>query len=179
MVGVAFSVCFCIGPPIGAWFAMRPASDLTLFGGRELNLYAWPATLTLVLLVAETAFLWIALPETLKKTKTDNGKPAAEQTAKAPVNTRLATLKMLKITHFAFLVLFSGAFSRYILWMMLISLPGVEFTLTFLTFDRELCTSLERTPDLRCFKCSIGTICKTGDSSEPWVSSALFSRVAT
>ncbi|KAH7105596.1 MFS, DHA1 sub-family [Auriculariales sp. MPI-PUGE-AT-0066] len=120
LIGIAFSVCFCVGPPIGAWFALRPSSTLPLLGGHELNIYAWPATLTLVLLVLETAFLTVALPETLQKKTIEKPSEKKEpQVPRASAEQRLATLKALKTIHFAFLVLFSG----------------VEFTLTFLTFD--------------------------------------------
>ncbi|KZW04077.1 MFS general substrate transporter [Exidia glandulosa HHB12029] len=143
LVGIAFSICFCIGPPIGAWFALQPASNLSFAKGFELNIYAWPAILTLILLSAETVFLAVALPETRGKSaaafkqaeKTNghasgnghangnghtnghaNGKAVA---TKRPAAERLATLKSLKIIHFFFLALFSG----------------VEFTITFLTYD--------------------------------------------
>ncbi|KAI0269115.1 MFS DHA1 sub-family [Gloeopeniophorella convolvens] len=138
-VGIAFAICFCIGPPIGAYFASRPVA-LGQSLGLELNIYAAPAILTLVLLVAETAFLAIALPETRGKKlnlssseKTDerpeghaangnghsngsaNGKAAHFRSAAQ----RIKTLKSLRTLHFLFLGVFSG----------------VEFTLTFLTFD--------------------------------------------
>lgn len=148
-VGIAFAICFIIGPPIGAYFASRPVPLSLGVNGRELNIYATPAILTLVLLVAETIFLMVALPETRGRRavqtppeKTNghanrhvnghdnvpaNGssKLLAEKSSKqasAPnVQARIKTLKELKNLHFWFL----GAFS------------GVEFTLTFLTFDCE------------------------------------------
>lgn len=108
--------------------------------GMEYNIYAAPALLTLILLVAETAFLAYALPETRGKTpKVDgmsngsangkaNGKAsratnglAKPPAKKATVSERLRLLKTLRHFHFLFLSIFSG----------------VEFTLTFLTFDRE------------------------------------------
>ncbi|KAI0322481.1 major facilitator superfamily domain-containing protein [Amylostereum chailletii] len=125
-VGIAFAICFCIGPPIGAYFASRPV----LLGsslGIELNIYAAPAILTLVLLVAETLFLMLALPETrgkgptltkaekLNGTSKTNGKVSRAGT----VEQRTSLLKALRRLHFLFLGIFSG----------------VEFTLTFLTFD--------------------------------------------
>ena len=103
--------------------------------GLDLNVYAVPALLTLVLLVAETAFLVVALPETRGK-----GTSASKETPKAPVHadangknssgppklvlkrtvqSRIDVLKTLRRLHFFFLAIFSG----------------VEFTLTFLTFD--------------------------------------------
>ncbi|KAG9218996.1 hypothetical protein CCMSSC00406_0001406 [Pleurotus cornucopiae] len=136
-VGIAFAICFCIGPPIGAYFASRPIPSSMNTWGMEYNIYAAPALLTLVLLVAETAFLAYALPETRGKApKADevtngsaNGKANGKASAtnglakppvkKATVSERLRLLKTLRHFHFLFLSIFSG----------------VEFTLTFLTFD--------------------------------------------
>jgi len=142
-VGIAFAICFSIGPPIGAYFASRPVMlAQTKLGGTELNVYAAPAILTLILLVAETVFLAIALPETRGKKllnlqsskKKNDGRSSAvdgdlagpggtKATTVAPVRPaeqRMKTLKSLRVFHFLFLGVFSG----------------VEFTLTFLTFDR-------------------------------------------
>lgn len=127
-VGIAFAICFCIGPPIGAYFASKPLPSAMQSWGTGFNIYAVPATITLVLLLAETLFLAVALPET----RSYGGKPKLEPTAsesKAKANgsstkrdarTRIRLLKSLKRIHFLFLALFSG----------------IEFTLTFLTFDR-------------------------------------------
>lgn len=137
-VGIAFAICFCIGPPIGAYFASRPLPHSMDSWGPELNVYAVPAILTLVLLVAETAFLMVFLPETRGKgahTPTDgkskkspthlngngnasNGGPP-KPSRKLTSEKRLQLLKSLRRLHFLFLGIFSG----------------VEFTLTFLTFD--------------------------------------------
>ncbi|GJE84171.1 MFS general substrate transporter [Phanerochaete sordida] len=153
-VGIAFAICFIIGPPIGAYFASRPLPTLTA-GGLELNVYATPALLTLVLLLLETVFLVVALPETRgrraqgpapEKPSTNdsanghsnghanghsnghaNGNGAAKKAEnggappapKYSVEQRLGLLGELRNLHFLFLGVFSG----------------VEFTLTFLTFD--------------------------------------------
>jgi len=105
--------------------------------GLELNVYATPAVLTLVLLLAETAFLVVFLPETRGKsvpasaekqkaktfTNHANGKHQDDPPKpKRTIESRIAILRTLRKLHFFFLVLFSG----------------VEFTLTFLTFDRKL-----------------------------------------
>jgi MFS family permease len=135
-VGIAFAICFCIGPPIGAYFASRPFPP-NIMQGVELNIYAVPAAITLVLLVVETIFLAIALPETrrLVGTSTSDEKNSTTGATKvgdthgdrflnlrgATVENRITTLRSLSVSHFLFLSLFSG----------------VEFTLTFLTFDRE------------------------------------------
>lgn len=136
-VGIAFAVCFCIGPPIGAYFASRPLPQSMNSLGLDLNVYAVPAFLTLVLLVAETAFLVVALPETRGKGVSasqekpaeapehanGNGKissdPPKPPVFKRTVKSRIEVLKALRRIHFFFLAIFSG----------------VEFTLTFLTFD--------------------------------------------
>lgn len=107
-------------------------------------MYAAPAILTLVLLLLETIFLVIALPETrgngsqvaadakrvddkiaaskpTKKTQTTTNAKKDKMTRQESVEQRLNILKTLRRLHFLFLGIFSG----------------VEFTLTFLTFDRE------------------------------------------
>ncbi|EGO02190.1 hypothetical protein SERLA73DRAFT_178004 [Serpula lacrymans var. lacrymans S7.3] len=125
-VGIAFAICFCIGPPIGAYFASQPVPPSVNTWGHELNVYAVPAIITLVLLVAETIFLAVALPETRSKKPLSEYDDSAEDSKsnktshhRASVQTRISLLKTLRRLHFLFLGLFSG----------------VEFTLTFLTFD--------------------------------------------
>lgn len=128
-VGIAFAICFCVGPPIGAYFAARPLPPSMDSWG--LNVYATPAILTLVLLLAETAFLAAFLPETRgkgvpasaekqkAKTTSANGNGKHQEKPKRSIEGRIAILRTLRRLHFFFLALFSG----------------VEFTLTFLTFD--------------------------------------------
>ena len=132
-VGIAFAICFCVGPPIGAYFASRPFPP-NIIQGLELNIYATPATITLVLLVLETIFLAIALPETrfskkedkpveldLDDATTSSTASRSVQLRGKSVKDRLQLLESMSTSHFLFLGIFSG----------------VEFTLTFLTFDRE------------------------------------------
>jgi len=131
-VGIAFAICFCVGPPIGAYFASRPFPP-NIIQGLELNIYATPAALTLVLLVLETGFLAVALPETRFSQKNEGKSVEVDDNAASPgpsrsvqlrgksVQDRLRLLKSMSTLHFLFLGIFSG----------------VEFTLTFLTFDRE------------------------------------------
>lgn len=134
-VGIAFAICFCVGPPIGAYFASRPFPP-NIVQGLELNIYATPAALTLVLLVLETIFLAVALPET-RFSRRSGGRPAetdlsgdikkppgpfrSAQLRGKTIQDRLQILESMSTVHFWFLGVFSG----------------VEFTLTFLTFDRE------------------------------------------
>lgn len=129
-IGIAFAICFCIGPPIGAYFASRPIPSSVGTLNMELNIYAAPALLTLVLLVAETLFLAAALPETRNTRPKRHGNEDAldlvvnEKSKGAfvtrSVQERTELLRVLRQLHFFFLGVFSG----------------VEFTLTFLTFDR-------------------------------------------
>lgn len=134
-VGIAFAICFCVGPPIGAYFASRPFPP-NIVQGLELNIYATPAALTLILLVLETIFLAVTLPET-RFSRKNKGKSVkldlGDDTTPSPgrfrsiqlrgksIQDRLQLLKSMSTLHFLFLGIFSG----------------VEFTLTFLTFDRE------------------------------------------
>lgn len=129
-VGIAFAICFCIGPPIGAYFATKPLppslAENTWLG--DVNVYAAPALLTLVLLVVETVFLMVALPETRGKAITkpspkSEARKAGPPKPKASIEQRIDILKSLRRIHFLFLGIFSG----------------MEFTLTFMTFD---CTSV-------------------------------------
>ncbi|KAF8339027.1 MFS DHA1 sub-family [Cantharellus anzutake] len=126
LVGIAFGICFCIGPPLGAYFASRPIS--TSLAGVELNIYAAPAALTLVLLSIETAFLAYFLPETKGRgpladlddiVDSNDVSPTLRKPKYSSTEVRLDTLQALKRYHFLFLSVFSG----------------VEFTLMFLTFD--------------------------------------------
>ena len=108
--------------------------------GLDLNVYAAPAFLTLVLLVVETAFLFVALPETRGRKRISpsqekpkspsehgngNGKHSSgppKPVSKRTVQSRIVVLEALRRLHFFFLAIFSG----------------VEFTLTFLTFDCKI-----------------------------------------
>ncbi|KAF8318207.1 MFS DHA1 sub-family [Clavulina sp. PMI_390] len=147
LVGIAFGLCFCVGPPLGAYFASHPFQPTFL--NTEFNIYAAPAALSLVLLFIETAFLAAFLPETkgkgalpdlddLDDANTNATKKGDENTpvVKASPAERLKMLRKLGGYHFLFLALFSG-FECVMLssdWSTLDRL-GVEFTLTFLSFD--------------------------------------------
>ncbi|EJU06267.1 MFS DHA1 sub-family [Dacryopinax primogenitus] len=142
LVGLAFALCFSTGPVLGAYFAQRPF-PLTIgpFAHVDLNIYATPAALTVILLTVETIFLVFFLPETrgyvLPKLPGSSSEKKSLSTeaevdedtgfvhapavtgSSGTVQQRLTILNLLRWTHFAFLSVFSG----------------VEFTLTFLTFD--------------------------------------------
>ncbi|KAA1072174.1 hypothetical protein PGT21_029305 [Puccinia graminis f. sp. tritici] len=128
LVGIAFSLCFTFGPMLGAWFAMRsPPLQATKLLGIGLNVYAVPALISLLLLLFETLYLAIALPETklLRNAGKLGSKPKSNHVndqKSAPGSSfeqRQLRLRILAQVHTAFLFFFSGA----------------EFTLTFLTYD--------------------------------------------
>ncbi|KAL7419582.1 hypothetical protein Q5752_005494 [Cryptotrichosporon argae] len=120
LVGIAFSVCFTLGPSLGAYFASRSPPALAGY-----NIYAVPALITLVLLILETVYLAAKLPETRW---TPKAKDAAEKKRAAEsAETRLRRLRALGRIHGLFLLFFSGA----------------EFTLTFLTYDLFAATNAE------------------------------------
>jgi hypothetical protein len=130
-------------PILGAYFASRPLPPAFNTWGAELNVYAVPAILTLILLVFETIFLLVTLPETRgtrlhfdtkgkreDKTSSDPARDSSDDLSSVgasaikpmpTVKERTDTLKTLRKLHFLFLGIFSG----------------IEFTLTFLTFDRK------------------------------------------
>nr|XP_031862912.1 uncharacterized protein CI109_001386 [Kwoniella shandongensis]KAA5529984.1 hypothetical protein CI109_001386 [Kwoniella shandongensis] len=124
LVGIAFSICFTLGPSLGAYFASRPVPIPSTED--KLNIYALPATISLVLLLVETIYLAAKLPETREYRKQEglsNGvastEKGEEKVVTLSVNERLSKLSTIGNLHGLFLLFFSGA----------------EFTLTFLTYD--------------------------------------------
>ena len=106
----------------GAYFSMHPFQFQSyLKEGWELNIYATPALITLVLLVVETGFLAFALPETRPRLTVKADQTQAEKDPKPPRKSnateshpvlsrlqRLSTLKKARALHFNFLLAFSG-----------------------------------------------------------------------
>ncbi|KAJ3218227.1 hypothetical protein HDU67_006336 [Dinochytrium kinnereticum] len=136
LVGIAFSLGFTVGPALGAYFASLDLVKLfPILASYSVNSYSMPALFAFVLIIVETIYMAVALPETLnfkqRKSKTAKGyeKGSKEETepllendsksAGSPLNTK-ALLGRLSLIHFLYLFLFSG----------------MEFTLTFLTHDR-------------------------------------------
>ncbi|KAJ3208565.1 hypothetical protein HDU82_002260, partial [Entophlyctis luteolus] len=128
LVGIAFSLGFTVGPPIGAYFASFDLLDkFPVLRAYGINSFSSPAIFALILIVVETAYMAAFLPETLnfkKESSSTAGKaPEAKKSssaAKASERTAESTLNLLSLVHFLFLFCFSG----------------MEFTLTFLTYDR-------------------------------------------
>ncbi|RUP49255.1 major facilitator superfamily domain-containing protein [Jimgerdemannia flammicorona] len=131
LVGIAFAVGFTIGPALGAFFASKDLrSSLPFLVDWGLNPYSAPALLALGLLTVETAYLYAFLPETsaLKRDQPDADAKSSRETTPSSALTststltatqRLSNLHALNASHFLHLLIFSG----------------MEFTLTFLTFD--------------------------------------------
>ncbi|KAH0542611.1 hypothetical protein FGG08_003019 [Glutinoglossum americanum] len=115
MVGVCFSVAFTLGPALGA-----ALSNVTTVSA---NPFATAAGFSLFLLVAETLFLYLYLPETLPMSSQSpqNGSAPAKLKAGKAVSpgARTNSLLTLYFTHFVFLLIFSG----------------MEFSLPFMTYD--------------------------------------------
>ncbi|KAJ3057780.1 hypothetical protein HK102_010880 [Quaeritorhiza haematococci] len=142
LVGIAFALGFTVGPPLGAYFTSFDLMELyPSLRSLPINSYSSPALFAFVLILVETAYLAVALPETIhfksqksvgasskSKSKTDaqrksesglNKKSAKQQQQERQSNSK-SVLKTVSFIHFIYLFIFSG----------------MEFTLTFLVHDR-------------------------------------------
>ncbi|RKP14224.1 major facilitator superfamily domain-containing protein [Piptocephalis cylindrospora] len=114
MVGIAFAVAFTTGPALGAYMASIDLRDIFPWMMEwGLNPYSAPAMISLLLVSLEAIYLYLYLPETLPAQKPFQKKVQAEDPSSH------STLSRIHTAYFSFLLLFSG----------------MEFTLTFLTFD--------------------------------------------
>ena len=119
LVGACFCIAFTFGPALGAW--------LSTISSVVANPFATAAGFSLFLIVAETLYLYMCLPETLpsKVESQANGNGAAKaktvptSAQKVEGRTRTNSHIILNFTHFAFILFFSG----------------MEFSLPFMTFD--------------------------------------------
>ncbi|WWC68605.1 uncharacterized protein I206_102535 [Kwoniella pini CBS 10737] len=132
LVGIAFSICFTLGPSLGAYFASQPVPPSLYSSENKLNIYAVPALISLVLLVIETLYLAARLPETkgwskpTEEATSTKEEPESSQAA-LTVEQKLTKLRNVGTLHGLFLLFFSGA----------------EFTLTFLSYDLFSATNAE------------------------------------
>ncbi|KAI8612059.1 major facilitator superfamily domain-containing protein [Chytriomyces sp. MP71] len=131
LVGIAFSLGFTVGPPIGAYFAsIDLIKEFPALKDYGINSYSSPAIFALVLIIIETAYMAAYLPETLGFKKE---KPMTSAFTRSAAKRRTVSAKeqsskestesavfLLSLFHFLYLFFFSG----------------MEFTLTFLTYDR-------------------------------------------
>ncbi|KAI0546950.1 MFS general substrate transporter [Xylaria curta] len=108
LIGACFSIAFTFGPALGAY--------LSSIGTVAANPFATAAAVSLSLIVTETLYLYLALPETLPlKTEKNDPKTATKSTT----TTRTNSHTLLNAVHFLFLLFFSG----------------MEFSLPFMTYD--------------------------------------------
>ena len=121
LVGACFSIAFTFGPALGA--ALANVSTVAA------NPFATAAGFSLFLIVVETVYLYISLPETLTSARrevTTNGSDIKEKPAStAPNQARTNSHLLLNFTHFIFILFFSG----------------MEFSLPFMTYDLFAYTS--------------------------------------
>ncbi|KAI1852016.1 hypothetical protein JX265_008178 [Neoarthrinium moseri] len=115
LIGACFSIAFTFGPALGAF--------LSSIATVAANPFATAAGVSLFLIVTETVYLYVALPETLPS-KTAKGN-AAKAAVKAQPLQRTNSHLMLNASHFVFLLFFSG----------------MEFSLPFMTYDMFQFTS--------------------------------------
>ncbi|KAJ6444076.1 tetracycline transporter [Purpureocillium lavendulum] len=114
IIGACFSVAFTFGPGLGAWLSTM--SIVTA------NPFATTAGISLALIVTETLYLYLCLPETLpaltgRRSKATNGKNGKKAVA-SPVE-RTNSPALLYAVHFVFILFFSG----------------MESSLSFMTYE--------------------------------------------
>ena len=115
LIGACFSVAFTVGPAMGAALANVPSVAANPFGTA--------AAVSLALIAIETAYLYRSLPETRVSPSPSSARPAARG-APDPVRPTSSIRRtnghvLLNLTHFAFLLCFSG----------------LEFSIPFITYD--------------------------------------------
>lgn len=116
LVGLCFSVAFTFGPALGAALAgVKIVKE---------NPFATAAGFSLFLIVVETIYLYLCLPETLPAKRGDGQTDRADRDVAKSGNSEKAHSHtnshfLLNLTHFSYILFFSG----------------MEFSLTFLTYD--------------------------------------------
>ncbi|KAJ2783607.1 hypothetical protein GGI15_002522 [Coemansia interrupta] len=149
LVGIAFAVGFTLGPSIGAYFSRLSLESASSSGVLGYAPFATAAVFSLALLLTESVYLYVKLPETLDfgKTKaaaaaaaarqipessdtlveqeTEDTMDASEKHAQQKLQNQQnlsakRILRRLNYIHFGYLFFFSG----------------MEYTLTFLTHDK-------------------------------------------
>lgn len=113
LVGVCFSIAFTFGPALGA--ALANVETVVA------NPFATAAGFSLFLILVETLYLYLYLPETLPSSRiasTPNGK-ISEKSQPPKEQIRTNSHWLLNSTHFIFILFFSG----------------MEFSFPFMTYD--------------------------------------------
>ncbi|RFU28054.1 hypothetical protein B7463_g8298, partial [Scytalidium lignicola] len=122
LVGVCFSISFTFGPALGAW--------LSSIQSVQANPFATAAGVSLALVVVETAYLYLCLPETLPSISRANDAKLASKTSSKTSSEKPKSAEsqpfqrtnshfLLNLTHLTFILFFSG----------------MEFSLPFMTYD--------------------------------------------
>lgn len=111
MVGACFSIAFTFGPALGA-----ALSQVTTVAA---NPFATAAGFSLFLIVTETIYLYYSLPETHPRTQSTANGFADKKETTSPKHERTNSHTILNLTHFTFILFFSG----------------MEFSLPFMTYD--------------------------------------------
>jgi predicted MFS family arabinose efflux permease len=119
IIGACFSVAFTLGPGLGAW--------LSTIATVKSNPFATAAGFSLFLIVTETIYLYMCLPETLPALtgKGKKGTKKGEKKAATKAVVRTNSHFLLNAVHFVFLLFFSG----------------MESSLSFMTYELFAFTS--------------------------------------
>lgn len=111
LIGACFSIAFTFGPALGAW--------LSSIATVAANPFATAAGVSLFLIVTETVYLYLSLPETLPSMSNTATEKKKERAAAARPVQRTNSHFLLNLVHMTFLLFFSG----------------MEFSLPFMTYD--------------------------------------------
>ncbi|KAL8789630.1 MAG: hypothetical protein Q9213_001066 [Squamulea squamosa] len=119
LVGACFSIAFTFGPALGA--ALANVKTVAA------NPFATAAGFSLVLILIETLYLYLYLPETLPSSRLSEPSNGSAEKPKehAKPASRTNSYLLLNSTHFIFILFFSG----------------MEFSLPFMTYDLFAYTS--------------------------------------
>ncbi|KAL8791952.1 MAG: hypothetical protein Q9195_005441 [Heterodermia aff. obscurata] len=114
LVGACFSIAFTFGPALGA--ALANVSTVAA------NPFATAAGFSLFLILLETVYLYLYLPETLPASRANgsaSGTDVKKESTKSSKHARTNSHFILNLTHFTFILFFSG----------------MEFSFPFMTYD--------------------------------------------
>ncbi|EME82103.1 uncharacterized protein MYCFIDRAFT_137765 [Pseudocercospora fijiensis CIRAD86] len=111
LVGACFSIAFTFGPALGAYL-----STITTVAA---NPFATAAGVSLALIVTETLYLYFSLPETHPSRQPKQNGVALKNNNAIEKKERTNSHTLLNLTHFTFILFFSG----------------MEFSLPFMTYE--------------------------------------------
>ena len=127
LVGIAFALGFTVGPALGAY--LSGFENFISING--VGQFSTVALVSVLLLVFETVYIWFKVPETLghHKLKQRKESPPVSRKSSGPVQSRDVSNKEPQPVHQRWILLLCYG-------MYLFCFSGMEFTLTFLTFER-------------------------------------------